>query len=98
MFFKGGDFYFPVGGPFGYQGATTYALVEPSIYVLWKHPRYVTGREFNLLFDSKKKFGARAPVEYSAYTPKNGSFCNFQGKVMCARAARASARTPKFFF
>ena len=70
--------------------------------MIWKHPKYVEGRKFYELFDSKKNFGARALPRARAQNilppmPKNHDFLVFTAMWDSTRAARASARASKFF-
>ena len=71
--------------------------------MIWKHPKYVEGRKFYELFDSKKIFGARALPRARAQNilppmPKNHDFWVFTAMWDPACAARGNARAPKFFW
>ena len=70
--------------------------------MIWKHPKYVEGRKFYELFDSKKIFGARAlpraRSEYSTTYAKKPWFLSFHSDVRFgARRARKCARAKNFF-
>ena len=86
----------------GYLNARMKVTLKWWIFMLWKHPRYVEGREFYELFEYEKIFGARALPR--ARTPKirptgqkTAYFWLFSGDRICARAARGSARAAKIF-
>ena len=58
--------------------------------MIWKHPKYVEGRKFYELFDSKKIL-ARARSEYSTTYAKKTWFLSFHSDV------RFGARAKNFF-
>ena len=100
---KGRGFFLIAVGGFGLKSAQTYSLVEPSIWVLQKHPRYVLGTEFILFSNSTKIFGAHAlaRAHQQNILPKCQKKANFSIFMESAyeRAPRAQVRArPKFFW